>query len=119
MAQSRFTGVYRGVVLDNSDPSQAGRLLVIVPSVPANKQPLWALPFAPRSAGSQVPAVSSTVRIEYEEGNPHYPIWLSSAPGLDLGALQIRKTIRWLHTGGRFSRLRRTTLSPAHLFIRL
>jgi hypothetical protein len=122
MAPSKFTGMYRGIVLNNSDPMQAGRLLVMVPSVIANRQPVWALPYSPlttgEAGGSQAPAVNSTVQIEYEEGNPHYPIWLNSGPLAELGGFQNGKPIRWFHAGDKFSRLRRMTLSPAHLLIR-
>jgi hypothetical protein len=119
MAPQRFTGVYPGIVIDNLDPSHAGRLLVSVPSVPANKQPCWALPSSPLAAGAKTPTVNSEVRIEYEEGNPHYPTWLSSNPAAGPGTLPGRMPIRWLHSGDQFSRLRRTPSSPAYLFVRL
>jgi hypothetical protein len=123
MTGSIFAGVYPGIVFNNSDPLQAGRLQVIVPSVPSNTQPLWALPLTPPSSGesasSQAPAVGSSVWVEYEGGNPHYPIWLTAGPGAGSGgSTQSRKPIQWLYAGDYFSRLRRTPLSPAHLFAR-
>jgi uncharacterized protein involved in type VI secretion and phage assembly len=74
-----FLGKYRGVVLDNVDPLQTGRLMVQVPDVMAILPSSWALPCLP-FAGIQtgfyaVPEIGSMVWVEFEQGDPDYPIW--------------------------------------------
>jgi uncharacterized protein involved in type VI secretion and phage assembly len=77
-----YFGKYRGVVVDNVDPLQAGRLLVEVAdvSMTLNLPLTWALPCVP-FAGTQsgfyaMPAKNSQVWIEFEQGNTDYPIWV-------------------------------------------
>jgi uncharacterized protein involved in type VI secretion and phage assembly len=77
---SKYYGKYRGMVLDNVDPMQMGRLLVQVPDV-ANVLPsTWAMPCLPfggiQSGMYVVPTIGSGVWIEFEKGNPDYPIWV-------------------------------------------
>jgi Type VI secretion system/phage-baseplate injector OB domain len=74
----KYYGKYRGTVINNIDPMQIGRLQVIVPDVsiiPGS----WAMPCVPL-AGIQngmytLPIIGSGVWIEFEQGNPDYPIW--------------------------------------------
>lgn len=76
----KFYGKYRGMVLNNIDPTQQGRLQVQVPDV-ANLIPTsWAMPCVP-IAGIQngmfaLPIIGSGVWVEFEQGNPEYPIWV-------------------------------------------
>lgn len=76
---TRFYGKYRGMVLNNIDPMQQGRLQVQVPDV-ANVIPLtWAMPCVP-FAGIQngmfaLPIIGSGVWVEFEQGDPARPIW--------------------------------------------
>jgi uncharacterized protein involved in type VI secretion and phage assembly len=75
----RYYGKYRGVVLDNIDPQQIARLIVQVPDVLGLNPSSWAMPCVPM-AGLQagcfmVPAVGSQVWVEFEQGDPDYPIW--------------------------------------------
>jgi uncharacterized protein involved in type VI secretion and phage assembly len=77
---SKFYGKYRGVVLNNIDPMQMGRLFVQVPDVSSLAPASWAMPCVPM-AGIQsgmvaLPIIGSGVWIEYEQGNPEYPIWV-------------------------------------------
>ena len=76
----KFFGKYRGIVIDNIDPLQTGRLMVNVPDVPNMPASAWAMPCLP-FAGIQngfyaVPEIGSAVWIEFEQGNPDYPIWV-------------------------------------------
>jgi hypothetical protein len=78
-ASTRFFGKYRGTVLNNVDPEQRGRLMASVPDVSMLLPTSWALPCAP-IAGIQmgmfsVPIIGSGVWIEFEGGDPDYPIW--------------------------------------------
>lgn len=75
----RYYGKYRGLVLNNIDPLQKGRLLVQVPDVLGLSTSSWAMPCVPL-AGPQmgtyvVPIIGSGVWVEFEGGNPDYPIW--------------------------------------------
>ncbi|WP_372570741.1 phage baseplate assembly protein V [Ruegeria jejuensis] len=77
-AQTDFYGKYRGQVIDNSDPQGKGRLLITVPQV-LNDVPVWAepcVPYAGRNIGFYaMPEVGGGVWIEFEAGDPSYPIW--------------------------------------------
>jgi uncharacterized protein involved in type VI secretion and phage assembly len=77
--KKRFFGKYRGLVINNLDPLQIGRILTQVPDVSGETPSSWALPCIP-AAGSQagcfiVPPIGSQVWIEFEQGDPGYPIW--------------------------------------------
>jgi uncharacterized protein involved in type VI secretion and phage assembly len=75
----KFHGKYRGTVLNNIDPLKTGRLLVQVPDVGGELPGTWALPclpFAgPGSGFYAVPPIGSIVWVEFEQGNPDYPVW--------------------------------------------
>ena len=76
---ARYYGKYRGTVIENIDPEQIGRVLVLVPQVTGEKPAGWAMPCVP-AAGIQagvfiVPPIGSKVWVEFEQGNPDYPIW--------------------------------------------
>lgn len=75
----RFYGKYRGLVIENIDPEQIGRVLVQVPDVLGLIPASWAMPCVP-AAGIQsgcfvVPPIGSQVWVEFEQGDPDYPIW--------------------------------------------
>jgi hypothetical protein len=77
--KKRYYGKYRGMVIDNLDPLQTGRIMAQVPSVAGEIPSTWALPCVP-AAGIQsgifiVPAIGAQVWIEFEQGDPDYPIW--------------------------------------------
>jgi hypothetical protein len=74
-----FYGKYRGLVIQNIDPQQIGRVQVQVPDVPKHLTSTWAMPCVP-AAGTHagcfiVPPVGSHVWVEFEQGNPNLPIW--------------------------------------------
>jgi hypothetical protein len=75
----RYYGKYRGLVVENIDPLQIGRVMVEVPDVRGLIPSTWAMPCVP-AAGIQsgcfvVPPVGSQVWVEFEQGDPDYPIW--------------------------------------------
>jgi uncharacterized protein involved in type VI secretion and phage assembly len=76
---SKQFGKHRGVVLNNVDPEQRGRLLVQVPDVLGQANSSWAMPsmsFAGPQLGTYtVPVVGAGVWVEFEGGDPDYPIW--------------------------------------------
>lgn len=74
-----FYGKFRGVVSDTTDPLMMGRVRATVPDVFGEQESGWALPCAP-FGGDQtgffaLPAVGAGVWIEFEHGDPEYPIW--------------------------------------------
>ena len=76
----KFWGKYRATVLNNIDPLQIGRILVTVPDVQGIIPSSWAMPCVP-IAGKQmgmyvVPQIGAGVWIEFEQGNPDYPVWV-------------------------------------------
>ena len=94
-AKERFFGKYRGLVIDNIDPLQIGRVLAEVPSVLGETPSSWAMPCVP-GAGIQAgvfiaPPIGSQVWIEFEQGDPDYPIWTGGFWGLpaDVPALAL------------------------------
>jgi hypothetical protein len=83
---TRYYGKYRGLVQENIDPEQIGRVLVQVPDVLGEGISSWALPCVP-AAGVQagvfiVPPIESQVWVEFEQGDPDYPIWTGGFWGL-------------------------------------
>lgn len=80
MSATKFYGKYRGMVLNNVDPLQTGRLQVQVPDVAGLIPVTWAMPCAP-IAGIQngmfaLPIIGSGVWVEFEQGDPEFPIWV-------------------------------------------
>jgi uncharacterized protein involved in type VI secretion and phage assembly len=78
-ADTRFYGKYRGVVLNNADPMGRGRIMAQVPDVMQLLPTTWAEPCLPVAGIQQgifvVPSVGSGVWLEFEHGDPDYPIW--------------------------------------------
>ena len=77
--KKRFFGKYRGLVIDNLDPLQIGRVQAQVPDAFGETPSSWALPCIP-AAGIQagcfiVPPIGSQVWVEFEQGDPDFPIW--------------------------------------------
>ncbi|MFD1875726.1 phage baseplate assembly protein V [Hymenobacter bucti] len=75
----RFLGKYRGTVFNNLDPENRGRIQAIVPDVQGLIPTTFALPCLPaagKGSGAYfVPELGAGVWIEFEQGNPDYPIW--------------------------------------------
>lgn len=71
-------GKYRGTVLDNDDPEGLGRLLCDVPALPGSLLN-WAQPCVPYGGPAvgffALPPIGANVWVEFENGDPSYPIW--------------------------------------------
>jgi uncharacterized protein involved in type VI secretion and phage assembly len=76
--RTHYFGKYRGTVADNQDATNRGRVKVRVPAVLGGLE-VWAMPCVPY-AGDRVgfyslPPPGSGVWVEFEGGDPSYPIW--------------------------------------------
>ncbi len=75
----RHYGKYRGIVTDNQDPKNLGRLKARVPEVLTDVETGWALPCAPYAGNGvglyTVPPPGAGVWIEFESGDVSRPIW--------------------------------------------
>jgi uncharacterized protein involved in type VI secretion and phage assembly len=79
----RYLGKYRGTVMNNVDPLMRGRLLVTVPDVLGPTPSSWAEacvplagPTGPPMGSYFVPPIGAGVWVEFEQGDPGYPIWV-------------------------------------------
>lgn len=76
---TQFFGKYRGTVVGNVDPMQQGRLQVSVPAVLGDGRLSWAMPCTPYAGSGvgffTVPPTGANVWVEFEGGDPDYPIW--------------------------------------------
>ncbi len=75
----KYFGKYRGMVVNNVDPLQIGRLLVQVPDVLGPIPSSWAMPCLPFT-GKQMgmwclPQIGTGLWVEFEQGDPDHPIW--------------------------------------------
>lgn len=75
----RYYGKYRGTVINNIDPEGRGRLLVQVPDVTGLGTSSWAMPSFPFTGQKMgwyaLPQFGAGVWVEFEAGNPDFPIW--------------------------------------------
>jgi uncharacterized protein involved in type VI secretion and phage assembly len=76
---ARYFGKYRATVMNNLDPMLQGRIMVQLADRYGLFPSTWAMPSFPLAAlGSGVvalPPVASQVWVEFEAGDPDYPIW--------------------------------------------
>lgn len=72
----KYYGKYSGEVTDNRDASKLGRVKVKVPSV-LGEDEAWARPCLPYGHFF-VPPVASKVWVEFEAGDPGYPLWVGT-----------------------------------------
>ncbi len=75
----QFFGKYRGKVENNIDPQGQGRVQVSCPAVLGDGSLSWAMPCAPYAGSGvgffAVPPNEANVWVEFEGGDPDYPIW--------------------------------------------
>jgi uncharacterized protein involved in type VI secretion and phage assembly len=76
---TEFFGKYRGKIENNVDPFEQGRVQVSVPAVLGDGRLSWAMPCAPFAGQNvglfTVPPTGANVWVEFEAGDPDYPIW--------------------------------------------
>jgi uncharacterized protein involved in type VI secretion and phage assembly len=105
--RTKFFGKYRGFVIENDEQREGhkprGRLLVKVPQVLGPDTQVWAMPCVPY-AGKDVglyvlPPKRTVVWVEFEAGDPSYPIWTGCAWALgDIDAADANPDIKFLRT---------------------
>lgn len=75
----QFFGKYRGKVTDSKDPLNLGRVQVQVAAVYGDGRNSWAMPCTPYAGKDiglfMIPPVDTNVWVEFEGGDPDYPIW--------------------------------------------
>jgi uncharacterized protein involved in type VI secretion and phage assembly len=80
MSTNPLYGKYRATVVNNVDPLQIGRIQVMLPDVAGFVPSTWAMPCVPvagiNTGVFTVPMIGSGVWIEFERGDPDYPIWV-------------------------------------------
>ncbi len=80
MSASPLFGKYRGTVVNNIDPMQIGRIQAMVPDLAGLIPGTWAMPCVPvagiNTGFFTVPMIGAGVWIEFERGDPDYPIWV-------------------------------------------
>lgn len=90
--QDKFYGMYRGVVEDNVDPKQAGRVRVrVFPMFSgADKEALpWAHMADPSMGGfanvggSAIPVINAHVFVFFENGDHRFPVYFAGAPAIE------------------------------------
>lgn len=76
---NRYLGKFRGRVVSNDDPLRIGRITVEVPDVLGDEPSTWALPClpftGPQSGQFVVPPPGAGVWVEFEQGDPSFPVW--------------------------------------------
>lgn len=100
----KYFGKYRAVCVNNIDPLHMARIQVSVPDVTGSMPTTWAMPCLPVAGVSMgifaVPPRGAGVWVEFEQGDPDYPIWVgcywggaSELPKLAKSALPAVATI--------------------------
>ena len=83
---TQYFGKYRGKVENNLDPQMMGRVQVSVPAVLGEGTLSWAMPCTPYAGPGvglfAVPPNGANVWVEFEAGDPDYPIWSGCFWGL-------------------------------------
>lgn len=82
-SSQNFVGKYRATVLNNVDPEFRGRLMLTIPDVLGLVPSTWAEPCTPLAGPTgpamgvyMVPPIGAGVWVEFEQGDPNYPIWV-------------------------------------------
>ena len=93
----RHYGKFRGTVVNNVDPMQIGRLQVMVPDVSNIMLSSWAMPCVPVAGINMgmftVPPIGAGVWIEFEQGDPDYPVWVGCFWGTSAEVPVLSRTV--------------------------
>lgn len=82
-SSQQFLGKFRATVLNNIDPELRGRLMLTIPDVLGLVPSTWAEPCTPLAGPTgppmgvyMVPPIGTGVWVEFEQGDPNYPVWV-------------------------------------------
>lgn len=96
-SSKQYLGKYRGTVVNNLDPMQQGRIQVIVPDVSSLVPTSWAMPCMPfggiNTGMFAVPMIGAGVWVEFEQGDPDYPIWVGTYWGTPAELPTLARTV--------------------------
>ena len=88
-SDKKYYGKYRGVVVQNVDPELRGRIMCMVPDVLGPAPSSWceacaplAGPAGPPMGAYMVPPIGAGVWVEFEQGDPTFPIWTGCRFGI-------------------------------------
>jgi uncharacterized protein involved in type VI secretion and phage assembly len=77
---STYHGMYRATVVNNLDPLQLGRITATCPDATGMTPTTWAMPCVPLAGKHMgvyvVPQIGAGVWLQFEAGDPDYPIWM-------------------------------------------
>lgn len=76
----QYFGKYRGTVINNLDLEKRNRIQAIVPDISSVIPTSWAEPCMP-PGHAYTPMIGSGVWIEFEQGDPDFPIWSGCVAG--------------------------------------
>jgi uncharacterized protein involved in type VI secretion and phage assembly len=83
MSEGQFFGKFRATVINNIDPEMRGRLMLMIPDVSSLIPSTWAEacvplagPTGPPMGVFMVPPIGAGVWVEFENGDPNYPVWV-------------------------------------------
>ncbi len=83
MNEGKYMGKYRATVINNIDPDMRGRLMLMIPDVSSLIPSTWAEacvplagPTGPPMGVYMVPPIGAGVWVEFENGDPNYPVWV-------------------------------------------
>jgi len=75
----KFYSIYRGIVVDNNDPEQKGRVLIKIPEIGEKPIPTWAEAKFYLQSGSKgtfiPPNIDDIVWVSFRNGDIRYPIY--------------------------------------------
>lgn len=74
----RFYGTYRGIVFDNRDPSNLGRLRLTIPQLLGSTPTQWAWPKETSYLKPEKPPIGQGVWVAFEGGDPLFPVWIGT-----------------------------------------
>jgi len=77
LSDKRFYGVYRGLVVDSTDPQGLLRIKLRVPQILGPAVTSWAWGVHPSVTGNIfIPPPGTGVFVMFEGGDPNFPLWL-------------------------------------------
>lgn len=74
----RFYGIYRGLVTENADPTNQGRVKLQVPQVLGDAITDWSWSKDSHGVHVDPPVIGQGVWVQFEGGDPSFPVWVGT-----------------------------------------